>query len=326
MDSQTEKAFLKKHPDFEIKSAAELKIPESISTGSISLDLALGVPLPPGITEFAGGKGVGKTSVALCSAYNASQQKYKIHYLNIERSVNELSLKGIPWTKEEKENVKILYPDNAEATLDYIETVLRSADGNRNFFVLDSVAALVSEKAMAESAGKEFMALIARLLSSWLPKAATLLERHHSVLLLVNQLRDSLNPYGGAYTTPGGKSKDFYSNEQVFFRTNKASRITGEEEDDYQGHFVTAEVTKNRFAPPYKKAEFPIFYLPGPHIDRHYEVAKLAVDFAIVEKSGAWIVLPDGKKVQGMPQFVSAVRENAELFETLRSSVVGLVS
>ena len=324
MDERTLKAFLKKHPDFEVRCAADLVIPKGISTGSISLDLALGVSLPPGITEFAGGKGVGKTTIALCSAYNAYLEGYKIHYLNVERAVNKLSLQGIPWTEEQKKDISILYPDNAESALDYIETTLRT--GNKHFFVLDSVAAMVSEKAMAESAGKEFMALIARLLSSWLPKAATLLERHQSVLLLVNQLRDSLNPYGGAYTTPGGKSKDFYSTEQVFFRTNKASRLTGDETDDYKGHIVTAEVTKNRFAPPYKKATFPIFYLPGPHIDQHYEVAQLATDFAIINKAGAWITLPDESKVQGMPALVSRLREDEVLFKDLYNKIVELVS
>ena len=326
MDERTQKAFLKKHPDFEIKCAADLKIEnlKPISTGSISLDLALGVPLPYGITEFAGGKGVGKTTIALEAAYNAFLNGFDVHYLNIERSVNELSLAGIRWTEEEKKRIKILYPSNAEATLDYIETELRT--GKNKFFILDSVAALVSEKAMAESAGKEFMALIARLLSSWLPKAATLLERHESVLLLVNQLRDSLNPYGGAYVTPGGKSKDFYSNEQVFFRTNKASRLTGDEADEYTGHKVTAEVTKNRFAPPFKKATFPIFYLPGPHIDRYYEVAQLAIDFALVEKSSSWITMPDGNKVQGLPAFVNALRENQELFDSIKKDIMEMVS
>ena len=179
---------------------------------------------------------------------------------------------------------------------------------------------------MVESAGKEFMALIARLLSSWLPKAATLLERHESVLLLVNQLRDSLNPYGGAYVTPGGKSKDFYCNEQVFFRTNKASRLTGMEADEYTGHIVTAEVTKNRFAPPFKKATFPIFYLPGPHIDQHYEIAQLSVDFGLVEKGGAWITLPDGNKIQGMPSYVSHLRENEEFFDKMKQDIMELVT
>jgi recombination protein RecA len=320
MDDKLKKAILKTHKDTEVKSAAEIKTPKGISTGSISLDLALRIPLPPGITEFAGGKGVGKTTIALEGGANAQKDGYELHYMNVERAVNELSMQGIDL---DKDAMQVWYPENAESMLDVIEAIIRS--GKNKFIVLDSVAAMVSEKLMAESAAKETMALTARLLSRWLPKIATLLERHESVLLLVNQLRDSLNPYGGAFVTPGGKSKDFYSNEQVFFRTNKSSRLTGEEADEYTGHMVTAEVTKNRFAPPYKKASFPIFYLPGPHIDQCFEIAQLSLDFAVVEKSGAWITLPDGNKIQGMNAYVNLLRETPELFDSVKKSVLEIV-
>jgi len=139
-------------------------------------------------------------------------------------------------------------------------------------------------------------------------------------------LRDSLNPYGGPYVTPGGKSKDFYSNEQVFFRTNKASRLTGAEADDYTGHMVMAEVTKNRFAPPFKKAIFPIFYLPGPHIDQFFEIAQLSIDFAVAEKGGSWITIPNGEKVQGMNSYVNLLRADKELFNEIKTSVLEIVS
>ena len=321
MDERIIKAILKEHKDSIVKSAADIKIKNlrPVSTGSISLDMALGVPLPYGITEFAGGKGVGKTTIALEAGCNAQKDGFELHYMNVERSINEKSLDGLDLNKDE---MKVWYPESAEATLDIIEAIIRS--GKHKFIILDSVAAMVSAKRLGESSGKEFMALTARLLSGWLPKAATLLERHESVLLLVNQLRDSLNPYGGAYVTPGGKSKDFYSNEQVFFRTNKASRLTGAQADEYTGHIVMAEVTKNRFAPPYKKATFPIFYLPGPHIDQYFEVAQLSIDFAIVEKGGAWITVPDGTKVQGLPAYVKLLRESPELFENIKTKVMEL--
>lgn len=250
---------------------------------------------------------------------NAQAMGFELHYMNVERSINEKSLDGL---KLDKDAMKVWYPESAEATLDIIEAIITS--GKNKFIILDSVAAMVSAKRLGESSGKEFMALTARLLSGWLPKAATLLERHEGVLLLVNQLRDSLNPYGGAYVTPGGKSKDFYSNEQVFFRTNKSSRLTGEQADEYTGHMVMAEVTKNRFAPPYKKATFPIFYLPGPHIDQYFEIAQLSIDFAVVEKGGAWITLPDGVKVQGLPSYVKLLRETPELFDSIKSKVMEL--
>ena len=323
MDQNILKTILKKHKDTVLRPASDIKIKnlKPVSTGSISLDIALGVPLPYGITEFAGGKGVGKTTIALCAAANAQKLGFEVHYFNIERSVNEKSFDGIDINRDE---MQVWYPDSAEATLDIIEQVCRS--GKQKFFVLDSIAAMVSEKVLAESAGKEFMALIARLLSSWLPKASMLLERQECVLLLINQLRDSLNPYGGAYSTPGGKSKDFYSHEQVFFRTNKSSRLTGEQADDYQGHIVMAEVTKNRFAPPFKKAQFPIMYSPGPHIDQSREIAQLAIDFALVQKGGAWITLPDGEtKLQGMDNFVKKIREDEELFTSLKSNIMEIV-
>jgi len=321
MDDKIIKAILKQHKDTEVKSAAEIRTPVGISTGSIALDIALRVPLPPGITEFAGGKGVGKTTIALEGGANAQKDGYELHYMNVERAVNESSMLGIDL---DKDAMKVWYPENAESLLDVIEAIIRS--GTKKFIVLDSVAAMVSEKLMSESSGKETMALTARLLSRWLPKIATLLERHESVLLLVNQLRDSLSPYTGPYVTPGGKSKDFYSNEQVFFRTNKSSRLTGDEADDYTGHVVTAEVTKNRFAPPYKKATFPIFYLPGPHIDQCYEIAQLSIDLAVVEKGGAWITLPNETKIQGMASYVEKLRNDNELFENIKNNVLEIVS
>lgn len=323
MDQTALKAILKKHKDTTVKIADDIRIKNlcPISTGSLSLDIALKVPLPFGITEFAGGKGVGKTTIALCAAANAQKMGFEVHYFNIERSVNESSFDGIDI---DRAAMHVWYPDTAEATLDIIDSLAKS--GKRKFFILDSVAALVSEKALAESAGKEFMALIARLLSRWLPKASMTLEKQECVLLLINQLRDSLNPYGGAYVTPGGKSKDFYSHEQVFFRTNKSSRLTGSEADDFQGHVVTAEVTKNRFAPPFKKATFPIMYLPGPHIDQKREIAQLAIDFALVSKGGAWITLPDGEtKVQGMDSFVALLREDSDLCDNLKQGIMEIV-
>ena len=323
MDDRIQKAILKEHKDSEVKCASAILISNlvPISTGSLSLDLALGLPLPFGITEFAGGKGVGKTTIALSAGVNAQLAGFELHYMNIERSVNELSMAGLPL---DKEAMQVWYPESAEATLDIIEAIVRS--GKRKFVILDSVAAMVSQKLLGESAGKETMALTARLLSRWLPKMATLLERHESVLLLVNQLRDSLDPYGPKFVTPGGKSKDFYSNEQVFFRTNKSSRLDGAEKDDYVGHMVMAEVTKNRFAPPYKKATFPIMYLPGPHIDQYLEIAQLSIDFALVEKAGSWITLPDGEKVQGLASYVNKLREDKELFEKISINVKDLVS
>lgn len=324
MDGNVLKAILKKHKDTIVKSADDIKIKnlKPVSTGSLSLDIALKVPLPYGITEFAGGKGVGKTTIALCAAANAQKMGFEVHYFNIERSVNETSFNGIDI---DRSTLNVWYPDSAEATLDVIEQIARS--GKNKFFILDSVAAMVSEKALAENAGKEFMALIARLLSRWLPKASMILEKQECVLLLINQLRDSLNPYGGAYVTPGGKSKDFYSHEQVFFRTNKSSRLTGAEADDYKGHIVTAEVTKNRFAAPFKKAQFPIMYLPGPHIDQYREVAQLSIDFALVSKGGSWITLPDGEeKIQGMDSFVTRIREDKDLFNLLSTGIKDIVA
>ncbi len=322
MDERIKKAILKQHKDTMVKMATELNMDNlrPISTGSISLDMALRYPLIYGVTEFAGGKSVGKTTIALSAGANAQEAGFELHYMNVERSLNEKSICGI--ANLDKEAMQIWYPESAEATLDIIEAIIRS--GNNKFIVLDSVAAMVSTKRLGESSGKEFMALTARLLSGWLPKACTLLERHESVLLLINQLRDSLNPYGGAYVTPGGKAKDFYTHEQVFFRTNKASRITGAETDKFVGHTVMAEVTKNRVGPPFEKATFPISYMPGPHIDQFLEIAQLSIDLAVVERGGAWITLPGGEKVQGMPAYVKKLKEDNLLFEAIKTNVMEL--
>lgn len=323
MDEKLLQSILKQHKDTVAKTADDIKLKnlKPISTGSLSLDIALGLPLPYGITEFAGAKGVGKTTIALESTCNAQKLGFEAHYFNMERSVNERSFDGIAL---DRKALTVWYPSSAEETLDIIESIVRA--GKNKFIVIDSVAAMVSEKALTESASKEFMALIARLLSAWLPKAQMLLEKQESVLLLVNQLRENLNPYAGPYRTPGGNSKDFYTQEQVFFRTNKSSRLTGAEEDDFKGHIVTAEVTKNRFAPPFRKAQFPIVYLPGPHIDRAREVAQLAVDFALVQKGGSWITLPDGEtKIQGLEALVTLLREDTKLYESLTASITGMV-
>jgi recombination protein RecA len=324
MEDKALKAILKQYKDTHVKVASQLLIKNlrPISTGSISLDLALGVPLPYGITEYAGGKGVGKTTLGLEATANAQKAGFKAHYFNNERSVNEKSFDGIDI---DRDNLKVWYPESAEATLDIIEALIRTE--KNCFIVLDSVAALVSEKIMVESASKEFMALTARLLSKWLPKAATLLERSESVLLLINQLRDNVGGYGSPVFTPGGKGKDFYSHEQVFFKTTKAARLTGVETDQYMGHMVTAEVVKNRFAPPFKKAEFPILYMPGPHIDRYREVAGLSVDLALVQKGGAWITLPDGEtKVQGMDAYTNLLRDDDKLYESILSSLMEIIT
>lgn len=322
MDDKLIKALLKQYKDTVIKSASEVRLKnlEPVSTGSIGLDLALGVPLAYGIVEFAGQEGCGKTTIALEGGANAQKKGFKLYYFNIERSLNEKSMLGLGLNQDE---MVVINPESAEATLDIVEAILRSSQ--KNFIILDSIASMVSEKVMAESASKEFMALLPRLLSKWLPKSVDLIERSKSVLLLVNQLRDNVGGYGAPDVTPGGRGIKFYASERVYFRTNKSKRISGEEEDNYQGHLVMAEVVKNRFNPPFKKAEFPIIYLPGPHIDRFREVATLATDLAVVERGGAWITLPNGDKVQGMEAFMNVLREHPEMFNEINDKLMEML-
>jgi len=323
IDHPVLKGLQKRFKDTSIRTASDIKLEglEPISTGSISLDLALGVPLAYGITEFAGQEGVGKTTMALEAIANAQKRGFKCYYFNVERSINEKSLAGVDI---DKDTLVIIEPESAEAICDFITGIISA--GEKNFIAVDSVASMTSEKVLAESSSKEFMALTARLLSRFLPTVLHKLQDKKSVLMLLNQLRENISPYGGPYFTPGGKAIKYYCSERVYLKTTKGNRISGEESDDFRGHMVEAEVVKNRFNPPFKKAIFPIMYLPGPHIDRYREVADLSIDFAIVSKGGAWITLPDGEtKIQGKDAYVSTLKDNPDLYGEVERKLMEII-
>jgi recombination protein RecA len=325
MDEKMLTAIQKKYKDSVFKKASEIKLGDlkPISTGSLALDLALCIPLAYGIIEYAGQEGVGKTTLALEAIANAQKNQFNTFYINIERSLNEKSFDGIDI---DRESLMVMNPDSGEKACDFIEDVMRGAENN--FIVIDSVATMQSEVVMAESNSKNFMAMTARMMSQFLPKAVNLAEGSKSVILLINQLRD--NPgYGAPEYTPGGRAVKYLTSERVFFKTNKASRIVGKNDGEYHGHEITAEVVKNRFAPPFKKASIPIFYLPGPHIDKQYEAASMAIDFGVVEGKG-WLTLKNeaGEEIDkwhGKSNFVTALKENGDLYNTVKDRLSDIV-
>ena len=320
MDKKQLEAIQKKYKDSIFREAGEYdnsKL-ESISTGSLALDLAIGLPLAHGIVEYAGQEGVGKTTLALEAVANAQKKNFNIHWVDNEHSLNERSFDGIDI---DKDKMQTMSPSNGEVACDYIEDVLRGFE--RNFIVIDSVATMQSEKVMAESTSKDFMAMTARMMSQFLPKAVNLAARSKSVILLINQLRD--NPgYGAPEYTPGGRAVKYLTSERIFFKTTKAARIQ-DSSGAFVGHEISATVAKNRFDSPYKTATIPLFYKPGPHIDKQYEAANMASDYGIVTGK-AWLALNNDKgeeigKWHGKSKFVNAMKEDAALYNLIKNKI-----
>ena len=278
-------------------SSASMNV-ETIPTGSLSLDIALGLGgIPKGrIVEIYGPESSGKTTVALHMVAEVQKRGGIAGFIDAEHALDPAYAKNIG---VDIDNLYIYQPDNGEQALEITETMVRS--GAMDIIIVDSVAALVPKAEIDGDMGDSHMGLQARLMSQALRKLTAVVSKTNCIVIFINQLREKLGVmFGNPETTTGGRALKFYSSIRMDVRRIESLKQAGE----VVGNRTRVKVVKNKVAPPFKEAEFDIVF--GKGISRVGDILDLAVKLDVVQKSGAWFAYNNAKIGQG--------RENAKLY------------
>ena len=288
-----------------------------ISTGCLSLDVALGVGgVPRGrIVEIYGPESGGKTTLALHIVAEAQKNSGYAAFVDVEHALDPEYAKVLGVNTED---LLVSQPDTGEQALEITETLVRS--GALDVIVLDSVAALVPKAELDGEMGDSHMGLQARLMSQALRKLTGTVSRSNTCVIFINQIREKIGiMFGNPETTPGGRALKFYSSQRLEIR-----RITTiKNGTDPVGNRVRVKVVKNKVAPPFKMAEFDIMY--GQGISSIGDVLDLAVTGDIVQKMGAWYAYKDEKIGQGRENTKAFLKENHDLLSDIVKQVKGFM-
>jgi recombination protein RecA len=284
-----------------------------ISTGSLELDIALGVGgLPKGrIVEIYGGESSGKTTIATHVVAESQKQGGVCVYIDAEHAFDRDYAANIGVNVDE---LRISQADFGEQSLSVAEHVIDT--GAVDVVVIDSVAALVPQGEYEGEMGESKMGLQARLMSQALRKLAGKVSKNNVLLIFINQIREKIGVmFGNPETTSGGNALKFYASVRL-----RVSREIPKGATEPTGNKVTVKVVKNKVAPPFRKAEFDIIF--GQGIDRAGEVIDKAVELDIIKKSGSWFVLPDGTKQQGRDKLRELLVDNEEYYKQIEKQVL----
>ncbi|MBI5357254.1 recombinase RecA [Candidatus Saccharibacteria bacterium] len=285
---------------------------ETISTGSLSLDLALGGGIPKGrIIEVYGPESSGKTTLTLHVIAEIQKNGGTAAFIDAEHALDPSYAKKVG---VDTDNLLISQPDNGEQALEIAETLVRS--NAVDLVVVDSVAALVPRAEIEGDMGDSHMGLQARLMSQALRKLTGIINRSNTTVIFINQIRMKIGVmFGNPETTTGGNALKFYSSVRMDIR--RISQI--KQGDDIIGNRTKVKVVKNKIAPPFRIAEFDIMYNQG--ISRSGDVIDLAVEKELVEKSGAWFSYKDEKIAQGREAAKKYLEENPKVMDELTKKI-----
>lgn len=293
-------------------ASAALDIPV-ISTGSLSLDLALGIGgLPRGrVIEIFGSEGSGKTTVALHAIAEVQRQGGIAVFIDAEHSLNPRYAQALG---VDADNLLISQPDTGEQALEIADTLVRS--GAVDIIVIDSVAALVPQAELEGDMGDVHVGLQARLMSQALRKLTGSVSKTNTCLVFINQLREKVGVlWGNPETTPGGRALKFYASVRIEVRRSETLRHGNE----IVGIRVHAKVVKNKLSPPFREATFDLLY--GRGISRVGEVLDMAVSLQIIEKSGSWYFFNGERLGQGRDSARAFLEQNPDLLAQIESRI-----
>lgn len=285
----------------------------AISTGSLSLDVALGVGgVPRGrIIEVYGPESSGKTTLALHIVANAQKKGGVAAFVDAEHALDPEYAKKIGVNVSQ---LLISQPDTGEQALDIVETLVKS--GGVDVIVVDSVAALTPRAEIEGEMGQQHMGLQARLMSHALRKLTSVVSKTHTTVIFINQIRMQIGVFfGNPETTPGGKALKFYASVRIEVR--KSAQI--KKGEDVVGNRVKAKVVKNKVAPPFKTAEFDIMYNEG--ISYESDLITLAFKHGIIKKSGTWLSYNNEKIGQGLDAGRKLLKAEPALAEKIAAEV-----
>ena len=287
---------------------------EHISTGSITLDVALGIGgLPKGrIVEMYGPESSGKTTLALHAVAEAQKAGGQAAFIDVEHALDPVYAANLG---VDINQLLVSQPDTGEQALEITEALVRS--GAIDIIVIDSVAALVPKAEIEGDMGDSMVGVQARLMSQALRKLAGAISKYNCVAIFINQLREKIGVfYGSNETTTGGRALKFYASVRLDIR--KAEAIKNGTE--IIGSHTKVKVVKNKVAPPFKTAEFDIMY--GKGISKEGELIDLATNLGIMKRSGAWFYYGELRMAQGRDNAKIYLNENPEIFEDIYTKVM----
>ena len=286
---------------------------ETIPTGSLSLDLALGLGgVPKGrIVEIYGPESSGKTTVALHMIAEVQKRGGIAGFIDAEHALDPVYAKNIGVDIDE---LYISQPDSGDQALEITETMVRS--GAMDIIVVDSVAALVPKQEIEGDMGDSHVGLQARLMSQALRKLTPVISKSNCVVIFTNQLREKVGVmFGNPETTTGGRALKFYSSVRMDVRRIETLKQSGE----MVGNRTRVKIVKNKIAPPFKEAEFDIMF--GKGISKEGDILDLAVKCDLVSKSGAWFAYNGDKIGQGRENAKTYLSEHPEIMEELEQNI-----
>ena len=285
---------------------------EAIPTGSLSLDLALGIGgVPKGrIVEIYGPESSGKTTLALHIVAEAQKRGGEVAFIDAEHALDPGYARALG---VDIDSMLISQPDTGEQGLEICEALVRS--GAIDVVVVDSVAALTPRAEIEGDMGDSHVGLLARLMSQALRKLAGTVSRTNCIVVFINQLREKIGVmYGNPETTPGGRALKYFSSVRIDVRRIETLKVGGE----MIGNRTRAKIVKNKVAPPFKEAEFDIIY--GEGISKIGEIVDLGVKLDLIDKAGAWYTYGD-VRVQGRDSMKEYLREHPDVSDKIEAEI-----
>ncbi len=309
--SEIEKKF-GKGAVMKLGANTQMKV-SAIPTGSLTLDLALGIGgVPRGrIVEIFGPESSGKTTVALHMVAEAQKLGGEAAFIDAEHALDPIYARNLG---VDIEQLLVSQPDSGEQALQIAESLIRS--GAIDIVVIDSVAALVPQAEIDGEMGSSFVGLQARLMSQALRKLSGAVSKTNSIVVFINQLREKVGVmYGNPETTPGGRALKFYSSVRIDVRKTEVLKNSGE----MVGNKTRCKVVKNKVAPPFKTAEFEIIY--GKGIAKSGEILDIGTDLGIVEKSGSFFSYNGERLAQGRDNARKYLEDHPELMKEIEEKI-----
>ena len=286
---------------------------ETISTGSLTLDIALGVGgLPKGrIIEIYGPESGGKTTVTLHCIAEAQKKGGIAAFIDVEHALDPVYAKALG---VDVDNLIVSQPDTGEQALEITEALVRS--GAVDIVVVDSVAAMVTKAEIEGEMGESFVGVQARLMSAAMRKLTAVISKSNTIAIFINQVREKIGVmYGNPETTPGGRALKFYSSVRIEVRKGEAIK----EGSDIIGCRTKCKVVKNKVAPPFKTAEFDMIF--GQGISKVGEILDIAIELGFAKKSGAWFSYNDMRMGQGREKTKQYLIENPDIMAELEQKI-----